>query len=211
MLHLWDRFRFHSLKACPKAKSRPCLAAASTKNQNQRPLELEQAIAAVEDLIMPLAHQVQADTPLLLLAPALAPLAAASRGASPLTRVQIERYFQQLAAQAEGDPRATSLFKPTPEFAAALLIVREWMHHLGFEQLEFGVTSADHPTDLKPGRPARRRNPAPGPLPAPARCAAPYPVHPAPPRPGRSAPPADRWRRRRHSPAGRRCRAWSRG
>ena len=110
------------------------------------PLELEQAIAAVEDLIMPLAHQVRTDAHLLLLAPALAPLAAASRGASPLTRVQIERYFQQLAAQAEGDPRATSLFKPTPEFAAALLIVREWMHHLGFERLEFASSAAELPS-----------------------------------------------------------------
>lgn len=111
------------------------------------PLELEQAIAEVEDRIMPLAHQIPVGEPLLLLllAPALAPLAEASQGAGPLTRVQIERYFQQLAAQAEGDPRATSLFTPTPEFAAALLIVREWMHHLGFEQFEFGLTTAEHP------------------------------------------------------------------
>lgn len=110
------------------------------------PLELEQAIAEVEDHIMPLAHQVPAGVPLLLLlAPALAPLAAVSQSPAPLHREQIERYFQQLAAQAEGDPRATSLFAPTPEFAATLLIVREWMHHLGFEQFEFALTTAEHP------------------------------------------------------------------
>lgn len=110
------------------------------------PLELEQAIAEVEDRIMPLARQSLANSRLLLLAPALAPLAAVSQSPAPLHREQIERYFQQLAAQAEGDPRATSLFAPTPEFAAALLIVREWMHHLGFEQIEFAATTAEHPT-----------------------------------------------------------------
>ena len=109
------------------------------------PLELEQAIAEVEDRIMPLARQSLAPSRLLLLAPALAPLAAVSQGPAPLPREQIERYFQQLAAQAEGDPGATSLFAPTPEFAAALLIVREWMHHLGFEQLEFADSAAERP------------------------------------------------------------------
>ena len=73
-------------------------------------------------------------------------------GGGPVDRLRVEHAGQRRQgerdghrAQAEGDPRASSLFEPTPEFAAALLIVREWMHHLGFERLEFGVTSADHP------------------------------------------------------------------
>jgi hypothetical protein len=92
------------------------------------PLELEQAIAWVEDIVMPLATD-------------LAPCSALRLGPSPLTPLfgpvtlplaRIEQSFAQLAAMAERDPLAARDLPAGREFAATLLILREFMHHLGF-------------------------------------------------------------------------------
>ena len=46
------------------------------------------------------------------------------------SRENIERLFGQLAAMVEGDPLASAQLPRDRRFAAALLILREWMHHL---------------------------------------------------------------------------------
>ncbi len=56
-----------------------------------------------------------------------------------LPRVAMEQTFERLAAVAEGRPVALEGLPETPEFAAALLILREFMHHLGFSAIHVGV------------------------------------------------------------------------
>lgn len=95
------------------------------------PYELERAIAETEDQIMPLARKIQPAT-LYVICPLLASLRV---GLGPMTRDQIETYFRQLAAQSEGDPLAHGLPVLDSDTAGALLILREWLHHLGFLQV----------------------------------------------------------------------------
>jgi len=108
------------------------LGAGPFRHAPPTPLELERAIALVEEAVMPLARQLASPATLVVQAPDLAPLAAGSPAGS-LSIEQIETAFGQLAALAEGDPHAPRNLPTEPAFAGALLILREWMHHLGFE------------------------------------------------------------------------------
>ncbi|MFM4804115.1 hypothetical protein [Aeromonas bivalvium] len=90
-------------------------------------LELEQAIMVVEDVLMPLAARIPPHPVLRLQSPV--PLAEAL-GSRVQSRENIERLFGQLVAMVEGDPLASAQLPKDRRFAAALLILREWMHHL---------------------------------------------------------------------------------
>ena len=90
-------------------------------------LELEQAIMVVEDVLMPLAAEVPPHEVVTLQAPL--PLAEVL-GSRELSRESLEQLFGQFAAMVEGDPLAAANLPKTRRFAAALLILREWMHHL---------------------------------------------------------------------------------
>ena len=106
------------------------------------PLELEQAIMAVEDEIARVALRGDTSTPLVSVDAALVELArfAGAGGDLPL-RVDvaaIENAFERLAMVAQGRPLASSGLpggEAGRSFAARLLIVRELMHHLGFATL----------------------------------------------------------------------------
>lgn len=91
------------------------------------PLELEQAIMVVEDVLMPLAARIPPHPVLHLQSPV--PLAEAL-GSRVQSRENIERLFGQLVAMVEGDPLASAQLPRDRRVAAALLILREWMHHL---------------------------------------------------------------------------------
>ncbi len=90
-------------------------------------LELEQAIMVVEDVLMPLAARIPPHPVLHLQSPE--PLAEVL-GNRVQSRENIERLFGQLAAMVEGDPLASAQLPREKRIAAALLILREWMHHL---------------------------------------------------------------------------------
>ena len=90
-------------------------------------LELEQAIMVVEDVLMPLAARIPPHPVLRLQSPE--PLAEAL-GSRVQSRENIERLFGQLVAMVEGDPLASAQLPKDRRFAAALMILREWMHHL---------------------------------------------------------------------------------
>ncbi|MGY3945454.1 hypothetical protein [Aeromonas tecta] len=95
-------------------------------------LELEQAIMVVEDELMPLAARIPAH-PLLTLQ---SPLPLASMlGSHELSRESVEQLFGQFVAMVEGDPLAAAQLPKARHFAAALLILREWMHHLDAERV----------------------------------------------------------------------------
>ncbi|MNF59466.1 hypothetical protein D3C84_410570 [compost metagenome] len=90
-------------------------------------LELEQAIMVVEDVLMPLAAHIPPHPLVALHSPV--PLAE-PLGSRVQSRENIERLFGQLVAMVEGDPLASAQLPKDRRFAAALLILREWMHHL---------------------------------------------------------------------------------
>lgn len=98
-------------------------------------LEMETAIAAVEDEVMRLA-----DLPTgsgLYSADAwiqrIAELAGAPRGERMVLSLDaMEALFQGLTAVIEGRPAAREGLPESAEFAAALLILREFMHHQRF-------------------------------------------------------------------------------
>ncbi|MES2611732.1 MAG: hypothetical protein V4679_15900 [Pseudomonadota bacterium] len=108
------------------------------------PLELENAIASVEDEVY-LAHQRYAQLPhaqgsmwwstgahLV----ALAELAGVPRApAMVLTLEAMERLFQRLAFVSEGRPEASEGLPESVEFATTLLLLRELMHHMPFGEL----------------------------------------------------------------------------
>jgi hypothetical protein len=97
-----------------------------------RPQELEAAIEAVEDLVMPLHRVLPAGVTLHVESverAALAPLAQAR------TRDELEALFDRAAAIAQGRPASSDPELADPETVAALVLLREVMHHLGFTQL----------------------------------------------------------------------------
>jgi hypothetical protein len=97
-----------------------------------RPQELEAAIEAVEDLVMPLHRVLPAGDTLHVASEeraALAPLAQAR------TRDELEALFDRAAAIAQGRPARSDPALADPETVAALVLLREVMHHLGFTQL----------------------------------------------------------------------------
>lgn len=100
-------------------------------------LELEEAIAVVEDQVMPAVRQLSGVTELVTTDPGLRDLAAAaSVGVDevlPLERV--EWLFDELSRAALGSPAASLPFAPTRAAAATLLILRELMHHGGIRAL----------------------------------------------------------------------------
>lgn len=99
-------------------------------------LELENAIAAVEDEVMPAVRQLADVAELVTVAPELCALVAPFAGPDgELALGRIEWLFDEIARAALGGPAARSPFALTPASAATLLIVRELMHHGGMRTL----------------------------------------------------------------------------
>jgi hypothetical protein len=57
----------------------------------------------------------------------------------------IEHLFHQWAAVAEGRPLSQAGFPADPAFGAALLILREWRHHVGVEAFEVQDSATHNP------------------------------------------------------------------
>lgn len=98
--------------------------------------EIERAIDVVEDALMAtrLAHNdrgtLTSNTPLLQSLPGLA------GAGSVLSREEVELLFGRLADAASGPSAALGDLPADRETAAALLILRETMHHLGFDHIQ---------------------------------------------------------------------------
>jgi exopolyphosphatase/pppGpp-phosphohydrolase len=107
------------------------------------PLELENAIAAIEDEVMPLAKRVPRSSALVAVGGAIHDVALAAgksgNGEISLPLADVEQLFQQLAAVSQGRPASSSGLPSGIAFAATLLILREFMHHLGFEAVAIGA------------------------------------------------------------------------
>ncbi|MEX0960298.1 MAG: hypothetical protein WDZ63_13530 [Burkholderiales bacterium] len=100
------------------------------------PLELENAIAAVEDALLPVRDTVSEDCALLTTDAGIRAIALAAglpdQPEITLTREAIEETFNRLAAVSFGRPAAHEGLPAGGAFAATLLILREFMHHAGF-------------------------------------------------------------------------------
>ncbi|WP_066568998.1 hypothetical protein [Snodgrassella sp. CFCC 13594] len=94
----------------------------------------EMAIQTVEDAIAPMRTLIIADAALWIRQSVFAALPGALRpeqGPAQLSLTVIEAAFKSLSATAEGLPMPRNL--PTEsDFPARLLLLREWMHHMGF-------------------------------------------------------------------------------
>ena len=97
---------------------------------------IERAIDLIEDAVMA-TGLVQVRRGSLTIADTAGPLAAASFIGAPagLGLEEVEAMFQRLAAAASGPSSVLDGVPADPVSACALLVVRELMHHLGFDRL----------------------------------------------------------------------------
>ena len=107
------------------------------RHQPPSELELECAIAFVEDAVMPLAKVLPRSTKLVssdVIASRLLTLARGARGQRTglITLQQVEHVFGELAAVSLGRPSSSSGVPTDGAFVSYVLILREFMHHLAF-------------------------------------------------------------------------------
>jgi exopolyphosphatase/pppGpp-phosphohydrolase len=103
------------------------------------PLELEHAIQAVEDVVMPLRSVIPREAQLFSTDASVREVAllADVEPAEPLqlSLETMERVFNRLSAVVEGSPSAHQGLPESNHFATTLLILREFMHHLQFAHI----------------------------------------------------------------------------
>ena len=107
------------------------------RHEPPRPVELESAIDAVEDQIMAVVDLVPPSSSLVLRGPIARHLAqvmeGAEGGSSAIGIETVEDLFQRLASESLGNPAARRGLPAGNAFVAGMLILREFMHHLGFD------------------------------------------------------------------------------
>lgn len=111
------------------------LAEAALRHDPPTPVELERAIDLIEDAV---AGSRVADVDrgdLATADPFLRALPGLGSSGSVLGRDAVERLFERLAARAHGMPVAGDELPHGRDIAAALLILRECMHHLDFRRV----------------------------------------------------------------------------
>ncbi len=97
------------------------------------PLEMELAIAAIEDEVMRLRHALPAGTTLVSLDTALRQMGRMAEVAAPVVPLDtIEQVYHRLAALSLGRPISQEAPSLDAAFYLRVLLVREFMHHLGF-------------------------------------------------------------------------------
>ena len=102
------------------------------------PLAMENTITTVEDHVMPLHRVLPREARLFTQDAALRDIAllAGAVAGQALSLEAMERCFDDLTAVVLGTPAARLGVPDTQAFAATLLILREFMHHMQFAQLE---------------------------------------------------------------------------
>lgn len=100
------------------------------------PAELERAIDVVEDALSG-SRLAQAERGALATSDAVVrSMPGLQEAVTGLSREAVEAQFQLLASRSHGTPVAESELPTGLDFAAALLILRECMHHLGFKSVQ---------------------------------------------------------------------------
>jgi hypothetical protein len=103
------------------------------------PLDIEHAIEQTEDVVMPLAAKL-VRTEQLQLRGSGAALILQGVGAAPDAVLrwnleEVEDLFNRIAMVSQGRPSGQEDLSTAPEFYAAMVIVRECLHHLRFSQV----------------------------------------------------------------------------
>ncbi|GAB3757617.1 hypothetical protein GCM10028796_02010 [Ramlibacter monticola] len=99
------------------------------------PSELERGIDLVEDALAAARLPKAERGTLVTSAPALRALPGLEAPEALLPLAAVEALFQRLASRALGTPVALAELPEGREIAAVLLVLRECMHHLGFEHV----------------------------------------------------------------------------
>lgn len=98
-------------------------------------LELEEAIAAVEDAVMPLMRQLPPGARLLT-QDAFAQVLQTGLQCGPDIPIDaVERAFDDMASVALGRPQSASAWPADAAFDGWLLVLREFMHHGAFDRI----------------------------------------------------------------------------
>jgi exopolyphosphatase/pppGpp-phosphohydrolase len=122
-------------------------AAAHFQHDPPTPGEMENAITAVEDVVMPLHKLIAGEAALVTDDVAIRQIALlAGVPDAPqvtLSLEALERVFDRLASLVMGGSASSAALPPGPQFAATLLILREFMHHLKFASIT--IRSAEPP------------------------------------------------------------------
>ncbi len=104
-------------------------------------MDLERAIYQIEDEVMRTRQSVPMNTVLVTTDTGMLPVLAAAEAAeadSPVLSLDaVEQLYQRLAAIAEGRPVTQDDIPLDSDFVARILILREFMHHLGFSEISF--------------------------------------------------------------------------
>lgn len=115
------------------------LAKAVFRHDPPTPAELEQAIDIVEDALMAtrLAHTERGE--LVSSGALIRALPGLQVDGSRLTRDEVEALFQRMASVSLGNPGALGDLPSGGPACAALLLLRECMHHLGFDAVRIAT------------------------------------------------------------------------
>lgn len=108
------------------------------------PTELERAIDAVEDEVMRARTLIRDGSVLVASGSSMSEVASAVGAlgaAEAVTLDAVEQLFQRLASASLGQPIARRGLPESNQFAATVLILREFMHHLGFASVSFAAAS----------------------------------------------------------------------
>lgn len=105
------------------------------KGQMPDALALEQGIEEVEDAIMPAGPWLPRPVHLQTHDALLHDIACVAMAENVLTRDAVEQLFERLARQAERAGPADALLPQDPVWAAALLVLRECLHHWHVSEL----------------------------------------------------------------------------
>jgi exopolyphosphatase/pppGpp-phosphohydrolase len=105
------------------------------RHEPPTPAELERAIDVVEDALAGSRLAQGSCGELVTADPFLLALPGLDEPGASLTRDDVESLFQRLASRALGMPASAAGSPHGRELAAAIVIVRECMHHLGFDRV----------------------------------------------------------------------------
>lgn len=118
------------------------LAARYLKHEPPLPVEFERAIEHTEDVVMPLATLFGDGQQLRLEVLGATLVAQAFRDSGlqqgVVTRDEIENLFNRLVSISEGRPPSLERLPIDRHFVAAVIVLREFMHHLGFDRVAIG-------------------------------------------------------------------------
>ncbi len=111
----------------------------SLRHEPPRPIEVELAIELAEEAVMPLAAQFGPGTGLILQGVGASLIARSLEvggvAQTVFTLDEVEALFNRLVSVSQGRPASQETLPTDARFFAAMLMLREFMHHLNFGQV----------------------------------------------------------------------------